>query len=80
MRQLADVGRIRQFMRAFARAASMPGKVFFTGGATAVLLGWRSSTIDVDIILVPRLYRHPAIDARHLRGPSTRRWEAGSSC
>jgi hypothetical protein len=27
--------------------------VFFTGGATAVLLGWRPSTIDVDLKLVP---------------------------
>jgi hypothetical protein len=24
-----------------------------TGGATAVLLGWRESTIDVDVLLVP---------------------------
>jgi hypothetical protein len=27
--------------------------VYFTGGATAVLVGWRSSTIDVDIRIVP---------------------------
>lgn len=27
--------------------------VYFTGGATAVLYGWRETTIDVDIKLVP---------------------------
>jgi hypothetical protein len=53
MRELANAERIRSFMRAFGRAAAMPGRVLFTGGATAVLLGWRESTIDVDIKLVP---------------------------
>jgi hypothetical protein len=53
MRELADAERIRAFMRALGREASQPGRVFFTGGATAVLLGWRASTIDVDIKLVP---------------------------
>jgi hypothetical protein len=27
--------------------------VYLTGGATAVLIGWRSSTIDVDLKIVP---------------------------
>lgn len=34
--------------------------MYFTGGATAVLEGWRSSTIDVDVTIVPetdRLFR-----------------------
>jgi hypothetical protein len=53
MRQLADASRIRQFMRALGREAQAPGRVFLTGGATAVLLGWRDSTIDVDIKIVP---------------------------
>jgi hypothetical protein len=53
MRQLADEGRIRAFMRALGRAADRPGHVFFAGGATAVLLGWRKTTIDVDLKLVP---------------------------
>lgn len=53
MRELADAERIRAFMRALGREASQPGRVLFTGGATAVLLGWRTSTIDVDIKLVP---------------------------
>jgi hypothetical protein len=53
MRALADADRIRQFMRALARAARSPARVYLTGGATAVLSGWRDSTIDVDIKLMP---------------------------
>jgi hypothetical protein len=37
----------------FGAAAEVPTRVYFTGGATAVLLGWRTSTIDVDIRLEP---------------------------
>lgn len=40
-------------MRALGRAADTDGVCYLTGGATAVLLGWRQSTIDVDILLVP---------------------------
>ena len=40
-------------MRALGTAARREGTCYFTGGATAVLLGWRASTIDVDIWLDP---------------------------
>jgi hypothetical protein len=40
-------------MRALGRAAQIDGACYLTGGATAVLLGWRDSTIDVDIRLSP---------------------------
>lgn len=40
-------------MRAVGAAATEEASVYFTGGATAVLLGWRASTIDVDIEIVP---------------------------
>jgi hypothetical protein len=53
MRALADAGRIRRFMRALGAEATEDGAVYFTGGATAVLLGWRSSTLDVDILMIP---------------------------
>lgn len=60
MRKVADEDRIRKFMRAFGADADAPARVYFTGGATAVLLGWRPTTIDVDIRIFPesdRLYR-----------------------
>ena len=53
MRRLADEARIRTFMRALGRAARRPARVYLTGGATAVLSGWRASTIDIDLKLVP---------------------------
>ena len=53
MREVADVDRIRRFMRALGAEADVPTRVYFTGGATAVLLGWRASTIDVDIKVEP---------------------------
>jgi hypothetical protein len=53
MRELADADRIRRFMRALGAAADRKAAVYFTGGATAVLVGWRESTIDVDLLLVP---------------------------
>ena len=40
-------------MREWGRSARVEGRVYLTGGATAVLSGWRDSTIDVDIKLVP---------------------------
>lgn len=53
MRALANAERIRRFMRALSESAPVDGHVYFTGGATAVLLGWRDSTIDVDLKIVP---------------------------
>ena len=53
MRALADADRIRRFMRAVGESTKTDARVYFTGGATAVLEGWRPSTIDVDIRVVP---------------------------
>lgn len=53
MRQLAEADRIRRFMRALGAEADQEARIYFTGGATAVLLGWRAATIDVDLIMVP---------------------------
>jgi hypothetical protein len=40
-------------MQSLGRRAQVDGTCYFAGGATAVLEGWRESTIDVDIKLVP---------------------------
>lgn len=53
MRKQADADRIFRFMRALGAAAEREGVCYFTGGATAVLTGWREATLDVDIKLVP---------------------------
>lgn len=61
MRDVADTVKIRRFMNALAQTTTTPVQIYFTGGATAVLIGWRTSTIDVDIHLIPD-------DDRLLRG------------
>jgi hypothetical protein len=53
MRKLADASRIERFMRELGRSVDTDGRVYITGGATAVLHGWRETTIDVDIKLIP---------------------------
>lgn len=60
MRRLADADSLRRFMKELAREAEAETDVYLTGGATAVLLGWRESTVDADILIVPErdsLYR-----------------------
>jgi hypothetical protein len=53
MRERADAARIHRFMQALGAAASQEGTCYLVGGCTAVLLGWREATIDVDIELEP---------------------------
>jgi hypothetical protein len=53
MRPLADSDRIHTFMRALGREERDEATAYLAGGATAVLLGWRATTIDVDLKLVP---------------------------
>lgn len=55
MRALVDADRLRSFLRALGREADSEARVYLTGGATAVLEGWRDATIDIDIKLVPEL-------------------------
>lgn len=53
MRRLATAERIRAFVRRLAPSAIQTTTIYLTGGATAVLLGWRDATIDIDIKVVP---------------------------
>lgn len=53
MRTRADQERIRRTMQAFGRAAGRDMRIYLVGGTTAVLLGWRASTVDVDFIMRP---------------------------
>jgi hypothetical protein len=55
-------------MEALARAADRELRIYMVGGTTAVLMGWRSSTIDVDLVMRPEddalLRAIPAIKER----------------
>ena len=52
MRQKVDQHRLEEFMKAFAREVKSPTRVYFVGGATAVAIGWRDSTIDIDLKVI----------------------------
>jgi hypothetical protein len=53
MRSNVDPQKIEQLMKVLGREARGSGSVYFTGGASALLIGWRSSTVDIDIRLDP---------------------------
>jgi hypothetical protein len=44
---------VRRLLEELGRSARGPGRVYLTGGATALLEGWRASTVDVDLKLDP---------------------------
>ena len=53
MRRPLDPDRLRQLLHALGEACRGPGVVYLTGGATALLEGWRIATVDVDLKLDP---------------------------
>lgn len=53
MRPPVDEPRIRELARRLSRFTRTPVRIYLTGGATAVLEGWRASTIDVDMRFDP---------------------------
>jgi hypothetical protein len=53
MREPADAERVRQLAAALGRAVPPGTKMYLTGGATAVLEGWRASTVDIDVRFEP---------------------------
>jgi hypothetical protein len=53
MRQPLTADSLQVFMKALAASVTTPSRIYLVGGATAVLLGWRNSTIDIDLKIVP---------------------------
>ncbi|HTW43019.1 MAG TPA: DUF6036 family nucleotidyltransferase [Solirubrobacteraceae bacterium] len=53
MRPPVDRERLRKLARRLGEAASEKTTVYLTGGATAVMEGWRASTVDVDVRFEP---------------------------
>ncbi|MEA5597321.1 DUF6036 family nucleotidyltransferase [Rivularia sp. UHCC 0363] len=48
-----DPQKIERLMQVLGREAQGAGCIYFTGGASALLIGWRNSTVDIDIRLDP---------------------------
>lgn len=53
MREPVTRETIQRFFTALASKARDELRVYLTGGATAVLFGWRPSTVDLDLKFVP---------------------------
>jgi hypothetical protein len=53
MRQKVTAARLEEFMKALGSGVTDAARVYLVGGASSVLLGWRDSTIDVDLKFVP---------------------------
>jgi hypothetical protein len=53
MREPLNKGRIETLMSALGAAIPGSGRIYFTGGVTALLFGWRESTIDADLCADP---------------------------
>jgi hypothetical protein len=49
MRAETNKAKLTEFMAALGDRVRGPGRIYLTGGATAILHGWRSMTIDIDI-------------------------------
>jgi hypothetical protein len=49
MRSETNRERVTQFMESLGKAVTAPGRIYFTGGVSAVLMGWRNMTVDVDL-------------------------------
>lgn len=53
MRAAVDAERVRALARELGRVARHETTLYLTGGATAVVEGWRGSTVDIDLRLEP---------------------------
>jgi len=53
MRSNVNPQKIEQLMKALGREARSSGCIYFVGGASALLIGWRSSTVDIDMRVDP---------------------------
>lgn len=53
VRDVADKARIEAFLAALAREATAETDVYLVGGTSAVLIGWRQTTIDIDLVMRP---------------------------
>lgn len=53
MRTLTDAAKVQALMQRLGRRARGSGRIYLVGGASAVLVGWRAATVDVDLKLAP---------------------------
>ena len=49
MRNETTKTKIYEFFNALGASVGGPGKIYLTGGSTALLYGWRETTVDIDL-------------------------------
>ena len=52
-REATTAAKVRQLLRRLGEEVRGPGRIYLVGGASAVLVGWRETTVDVDLKLAP---------------------------
>ena len=52
-REASTAAKVRLLMRWLGDEAQNSGRIYLVGGASAVLVGWRTTTVDVDLKLAP---------------------------
>jgi hypothetical protein len=55
MREKVRADTLAKFMKSIGRGERKSARVYFVGGVSAVLLGWRDTTIDIDLKIVPEI-------------------------
>ena len=55
MREKVNAEAVERFMKALGHAGRSSARIYFVGGVSAVLLGWRETTIDIDLKLIPEV-------------------------
>ncbi len=53
MRETTNAMKVRELMRHLGAEARGEGRIYLVGGSSAVLLGWRMTTVDVDLKIDP---------------------------
>ena len=53
MREPLTLDKLDSLMTALGSEARTSSRIYLVGGASAVLLGWRAATIDVDLKIIP---------------------------
>lgn len=53
MREVVDRERLHRVLAALSRAATDELRIYLVGGTTAVEIGWRDSTVDIDLVMRP---------------------------
>jgi hypothetical protein len=53
VRPPVDESRLREFLTRLGELSTGPGRLYLTGGATALAFKWRAATVDIDLRLDP---------------------------